>query len=162
MLAVAVSQNGGQVFEQWRHSESEVTYIWFERWSIRAGWLHPAPSGDTRSPANQIPHWVQQFMSSKSTPILSNAIPAFELFMTSWEQLAVNNPRLKPWIGAVIYTPPQVLLDSLWTPGNVRATLRRWGNHSTSKGKSKENTLRKTLLGMTTMYARNAWEMTVQ
>jgi hypothetical protein len=52
-------------------------------------------------------------MSSKSTPILSNAIPAFELFMTSWEQLAVNNPRLKPWIGAVIYTPPQVLLDSL-------------------------------------------------
>jgi hypothetical protein len=37
-------------------------------------------------------------MSSESTPILSNAIPAFELFMTSWEQLAAKHQRLKPWI----------------------------------------------------------------
>jgi hypothetical protein len=37
-------------------------------------------------------------MSGESTPILSNTIPAFELFMTSWEQLAAKHPRLKPWI----------------------------------------------------------------
>ena len=37
-------------------------------------------------------------MSSESTPILSGAIPAFELFMTSWEQLSANHVRLKQWI----------------------------------------------------------------
>jgi len=30
--------------------------------------------------------------------ILAGAIPAFEMFMTSWECLAEKHPRLKPWI----------------------------------------------------------------
>ncbi|KIM78715.1 hypothetical protein PILCRDRAFT_56284, partial [Piloderma croceum F 1598] len=46
----------------------------------------------------EIPHYVQQFMSGESTPILSNSIPAFELFLSKWEDLAVMHPRLKPWI----------------------------------------------------------------
>jgi hypothetical protein len=37
-------------------------------------------------------------MSGESTPILSNSIPAFELFLSKWEDLAVMHPRLKPWI----------------------------------------------------------------
>ena len=31
-------------------------------------------------------------------PILSGAIPAFEMFMTKWEKLGVECPRLKPFI----------------------------------------------------------------
>ncbi|KIM81085.1 hypothetical protein PILCRDRAFT_9113 [Piloderma croceum F 1598] len=46
----------------------------------------------------EIPHYVQQFMSGESTPILSNSILAFELFLSKWEDLAVMHPRLKPWI----------------------------------------------------------------
>jgi hypothetical protein len=37
-------------------------------------------------------------MSSESTPILSGAIPSFELFMTSWERLADMHPKLERWI----------------------------------------------------------------
>ena len=37
-------------------------------------------------------------MSGEKTLILSSAIPAFEMFMSSWEQLAVKHPRLSPWI----------------------------------------------------------------
>jgi hypothetical protein len=37
-------------------------------------------------------------MSGEKTPILSGMIPAFEMFMSSWEQLAANHPRLSPWI----------------------------------------------------------------
>ena len=37
-------------------------------------------------------------MSSESTPILSGSIPAFEMFMSSWEQLAEKHPRLSQWI----------------------------------------------------------------
>ena len=36
-------------------------------------------------------------MSSEKTPILSGAIPAFEMLMTKWEQLA-ENPLLKPMV----------------------------------------------------------------
>ena len=43
-----------------------------------------------------IPHIAQQTMSKEKTPILSGAIPAFEMFMTSWEQLAERIPRLRP------------------------------------------------------------------
>lgn len=46
----------------------------------------------------QIPHRVQQIMSNESTPILAGSIPAFEMFMTSWEMLAERNPRLQRWI----------------------------------------------------------------
>jgi hypothetical protein len=45
-----------------------------------------------------IPHMVQQSMSREQTPVLSGSIPAFEIFMSTWEKLAVKNPRLKPWI----------------------------------------------------------------
>lgn len=31
--------------------------------------------------------------------MLSGAIPSFELFMTSWENLAEMHPRLEKWIG---------------------------------------------------------------
>jgi hypothetical protein len=37
-------------------------------------------------------------MSGNANPILSGSIPAFEMFMTAWEQLAEHHPRLKPWI----------------------------------------------------------------
>jgi len=36
-------------------------------------------------------------MSAERTPILSGAIPAFELFMTAWEQLGEKHPRLARW-----------------------------------------------------------------
>ncbi|KAJ8580713.1 hypothetical protein M405DRAFT_689053, partial [Rhizopogon salebrosus TDB-379] len=34
----------------------------------------------------EIPHGVQQSMSSESTRMLSHAIPAFEKFMEGWEE----------------------------------------------------------------------------
>ncbi|KAI0263897.1 hypothetical protein BGY98DRAFT_905734, partial [Russula aff. rugulosa BPL654] len=34
-----------------------------------------------------IPHAVQQVMCGESTPILSGAIPVFEMFMSKWETL---------------------------------------------------------------------------
>jgi hypothetical protein len=37
-------------------------------------------------------------MSKESTPVLSGAVPSFEMFMTSWEQLSSKNPRLKPLV----------------------------------------------------------------
>lgn len=39
-------------------------------------------------------------MSGESTPILSGAIPVFEMFMTTWEKLAMKNPKLKPIVQA--------------------------------------------------------------
>ena len=37
-------------------------------------------------------------MSSESQPVLSRAVPAFELFMTAWENLRNSNQRIKPFI----------------------------------------------------------------
>ncbi len=37
-------------------------------------------------------------MSAESHPTLSGAIPAFEMFMTTWEKLVQENPRMKPLI----------------------------------------------------------------
>ena len=45
-----------------------------------------------------MPHEVQQVMSAHTTPILSGAVPSFELFMTKWEQLGDDHMNLKPWI----------------------------------------------------------------
>jgi hypothetical protein len=45
-----------------------------------------------------VPHAAQQTMSKETTPILSGSIPAFEMFMLSWEQLAEKIPCLKPFI----------------------------------------------------------------
>jgi hypothetical protein len=36
----------------------------------------------------QAPHQVQQIMSGETTPLLSGAIPAFEMFMTRWENMS--------------------------------------------------------------------------
>jgi hypothetical protein len=46
----------------------------------------------------QVPHMVQQVMSGEATPILAGAIPAFEMFMTQWENLGAKHPTLTPWI----------------------------------------------------------------
>ena len=46
----------------------------------------------------QVPHVVQQTMSSESTPILYGAIPSFEMFMTSWEKLLRTHKNLKKYI----------------------------------------------------------------
>jgi len=46
----------------------------------------------------QAPHAVQQTMSREQTPVLSGAIPAFEMFMTQWERLGERIPRLKPFV----------------------------------------------------------------
>lgn len=37
-------------------------------------------------------------MSNEQTPILSGAIPLFEMFMTRWENLIKKNPGLEPII----------------------------------------------------------------
>lgn len=37
-------------------------------------------------------------MSSESIPVLSGAIPAFEMFMTRWERLKKEKPHLAPFI----------------------------------------------------------------
>ena len=38
-------------------------------------------------------------MCAERTPILSNAIPAFEMFMSAWEQLGTRVPRLEQYTG---------------------------------------------------------------
>lgn len=37
-------------------------------------------------------------MSSDSTPILSGAIPAFEIFMTAWERIREKHKETKNWV----------------------------------------------------------------
>ncbi|EDR00032.1 uncharacterized protein LACBIDRAFT_334520 [Laccaria bicolor S238N-H82] len=44
-----------------------------------------------------VPHQVQTLMSKERTPVLSGAIPAFEMFMMAWEQLGRDHPRLARW-----------------------------------------------------------------
>lgn len=39
-------------------------------------------------PLCQAPHHVQQVMCGETTPLLSGAIPAFEMFMTRWENMS--------------------------------------------------------------------------
>src|SRR5258708_7192603 len=41
---------------------------------------------------------VQQIMSAKSMPVLSGAVPSFEIFMSQWEKLHTKYPELKPWV----------------------------------------------------------------
>lgn len=45
----------------------------------------------------QAPRKCQHSMSSESTPILSQAISSFELFMTDWEKLGQEYKMLRPW-----------------------------------------------------------------
>jgi hypothetical protein len=42
----------------------------------------------------QIPYRVQHIMCKEGMPILLGAIPAFEMFMTKWEQLSIKHPHL--------------------------------------------------------------------
>ena len=42
-------------------------------------------------------------MSSESRPVLSRAVPAFELFMTAWENLRDSNKHMKPFILVGLY-----------------------------------------------------------
>ena len=51
----------------------------------------------------QIPHSVQQIMSSELQPVLSRAMPAFELFMTAWEKLGCNNKHIDPFVQVGLY-----------------------------------------------------------
>jgi hypothetical protein len=37
-------------------------------------------------------------MSAESMPVLSGAVPSFEIFMTRWEKLRTKYPELKPWV----------------------------------------------------------------
>jgi hypothetical protein len=37
-------------------------------------------------------------MASETTPVLSGPIPAFVMFMSTWEDLAERHPRLSQWI----------------------------------------------------------------
>ncbi len=48
--------------------------------------------------AAQVPHTVQQIMSAESMPVLSGAVPSFEIFMTRWEKLRDKFPKLAPWV----------------------------------------------------------------
>ncbi|KAG2074840.1 hypothetical protein BDR04DRAFT_1007018 [Suillus decipiens] len=45
-----------------------------------------------------VPHRVQQQISSESMPRLGSAVPCFELFMTAWESLTTKFPQLHPSI----------------------------------------------------------------
>ncbi|KAI6018097.1 hypothetical protein BKA83DRAFT_4058373 [Pisolithus microcarpus] len=45
-------------------------------------------------------HKVQQQMSAEVQPTLGHAIPAFELFMTTWEKMQQSNPCMAPFIDA--------------------------------------------------------------
>ncbi|KIK19162.1 hypothetical protein PISMIDRAFT_43286, partial [Pisolithus microcarpus 441] len=49
-------------------------------------------------PMVQVPHKVQQQMSTEARPTLSRAVPSFELFMTAWEKMQQENRRLAPFI----------------------------------------------------------------
>lgn len=51
-----------------------------------------------RSLDSQYPHQVQTMLSKDETPVLAGVIPAFEIFLTKWDTLAVAKPWLKPWI----------------------------------------------------------------
>lgn len=37
-------------------------------------------------------------LSKEETPVLAGVIPAFEIFLSKWDKLAIAKPRLKPWI----------------------------------------------------------------
>ena len=39
-------------------------------------------------------------MSHELTPVLSGAIPAYELFMTRWEDLCKDYPETRDWVNA--------------------------------------------------------------
>lgn len=46
----------------------------------------------------QIPYAAQQCMASKSTPVLSGAIPALEMLILQWDALGTNAPQFAPYV----------------------------------------------------------------
>ncbi|KAF9236569.1 hypothetical protein BU15DRAFT_31483, partial [Melanogaster broomeanus] len=50
-----------------------------------------------------VPHFIQQQMSSESRPVLSCTIPCFKLFMTIWEKHARANKHIAPFINVGLH-----------------------------------------------------------
>jgi hypothetical protein len=66
--------------------------------------LHPDPYHMSLPQlAFQVPHRIQQAMSSESMPVLSSAVALYELFMSAWEDLREEKPELAPWINVGLY-----------------------------------------------------------
>jgi hypothetical protein len=42
-------------------------------------------------------------MSAEAMPVLSGAVPSFEIFMTRWENLRTDNPILAPLINVGLH-----------------------------------------------------------
>ena len=91
-------------FTQTRMSSQKTSYsqIWIGNFSGQSGWCYGSVSTQIHVSRPelvfQVPHGIQQLMSSESMPVLSSAITLFELFMSEWESLHEKFPRLTPWI----------------------------------------------------------------
>src|SRR6266481_3038099 len=48
----------------------------------------------------KVPYSFQQHLSSSSTPVLADMLPAIERLMTAWEALADSHPHLARFINA--------------------------------------------------------------
>src|SRR6266481_4274170 len=48
----------------------------------------------------KVPYTFQQCLSSSSTPVLTDTLPAIECLMTAWEALADSHPHLARFINA--------------------------------------------------------------
>jgi hypothetical protein len=64
-------------------------------------------------------------MSAESTPILCGTVPAFEAFMTTWENVAKAHPHLRKYIQpgldwAIMY------YDRMDLTGAYIVTMRKW------------------------------------
>ena len=46
----------------------------------------------------QVPHEIQQQMSSEMVPVLGNMIPTFHTYITAWCALKTQKPHLQPFI----------------------------------------------------------------
>ena len=44
------------------------------------------------------PHVAQQRMSRESTPVLSGAVPLFEMFMSQWEYVRDHHEETRSWV----------------------------------------------------------------
>lgn len=46
---------------------------------------------------------MQQRMSSETMPVLSGAVPEFEIFMSMWERVCVDEKDTKKWVDVGLY-----------------------------------------------------------
>jgi hypothetical protein len=83
-------------------SQTPNSRIQIGNFSRQLGWYYRSVSTQIHmSPSQlafQVPHGVQQAMSAESMPMLSSAIAIFEIFMSQWEDLSKEFPKLTPWI----------------------------------------------------------------